>query len=415
MSQATRSDRVLQYAALLILFALGACASAPAQRSTTDTVKPGIEVLLGGDMAALKGMRVGLITNHTGLLRDGRTTIDALYADPRIKLVALYGPEHGLRGAALAGVTVSNDKDEKTGLPIYSLYGATNKPTPEMLANVDALVFDIQDIGARYYTYPWTMALAMKAAAENHKRFVVLDRPNPIGGVQVQGNVNDTLTFVGLYPVPMRHGLTVGELATMINRKFNVGADLVVIKAEGWKRNQYYDQTGMPWVKPSPNMPTVLAATNYPGTCLFEGTDVSVGRGTDNAYEQIGAPYIDSNALIERLNGYHFPGVRYEAVQFTPVKPGDGKYDGQLSHGVRYVVTDRGAYDPVASAMATMIELKKLYPAQFKINKGIDRLIGSSKYREMIAAGASLGEVMKGWTQQASDFDKERQQYLLYR
>src|SRR5688500_10396622 len=319
MREATRSVYGLQYIVILLGAFVAACASAQAPtgavvNATTPSaqVLPGIEVLLAGDMASLRGLRVGLITNHTGKLRDGSTTIDALHQDSRLKLVSLFAPEHGIRGTALAGVVIDNTVDAKTGLPVHSLYGATRKPNAEMLANVDAIVFDIQDIGSRFYTYPWTMALAMQAAAEHGKKFVVLDRPNPIGGQHVQGNVNDTLSFVGQYPVAIRHGMTVGEIARMVNKEFNINADLTVIPVQGLTRNMWFEDTRMPWTAPSPNMQTIEAATHYPGTCLFEGTNLSVGRGTSLGYEVIGAPWLDGPALIRALERYNFPGVRYD-------------------------------------------------------------------------------------------------------
>ena len=420
MREATRRFCALQYTLWLLGLLSTACAQAQTRDavrtgSGTNVVRPGVEVLLAGNAAALRGKRVGLITNHTGKLRDGRSIIDVLSSDTRFRLVALFAPEHGIRGTAEGGVTINTERDEKTGLPIYSLYGKTRKPTREMLAAVDVLVFDIQDIGARYYTYPWTMALALKAAAENGKRFVVLDRPNPIGGALVQGNINDTLTFVGLYPVPMRHGMTVGELARWINAEYKIGADLVVIPAANWKRDQFYDHTGMPWIKPSPNMPDIESATHYPGLCLFEAVNVSVGRGTPTAFHLLGAPWLNSAALLERMNAYGFKGVRFELAEWTPVKPGDQRYDGQLNKGLRFIVTDRTAYNPVEVAVAAMIEIRKLHPDHFKwVGNGITRLVGNVRFRQQIDAGASLEAVTRGWDAQAAAFVAKRKAYLLY-
>lgn len=421
MSEATRRFCALQYTVWLLAVSAAACAQAQTAASNgrivlaNDTVRPGVEVLLDGDAAALRGKRVGLITNHTGRLRDGRSIIDALAADGRFELVALFAPEHGIRGTAEGGVTIHTERDRKTGLPIHSLYGRTNRPTKEMLAGLDVLVFDIQDIGARYYTYPWTMALALKAAAEHGKRFVVLDRPNPIGGTLVQGNINDTLTFVGLYPVPMRHGMTVGELAKWINAEYEIGADLVVIPVANWKRDQYYDETGLPWIKPSPNMPDIESATHYPGLCLFEAVNVSVGRGTPAAFHLLGAPWLDSAALLERMNAYGFAGIRFELAEWTPVKPGDQRYDGQLNRGLRFIVTDRATYDPTRVAVAAMIEIHRLHPDQFKwVGNGITRLVGDARFRRQIDAGASLDEVTRGWAAQAAAFTARRRAYLLY-
>jgi uncharacterized protein YbbC (DUF1343 family) len=413
---------VLQYAASLMIIALlQACSTAqPGAVATStatapDSVRPGIDVLLAGDMAALRGMRVGLITNHTGKTLNGTSTIDALHADPRVNLVALFAPEHGIRGAAEAGVLIETERDSKTGLPIYSLYGQTQKPTAEMLANLDVLVFDIQDIGTRYYTYPWTMALALQAAAEHKKRFVVLDRPNPIGGDIMQGNVNDTVTFVGLYKVPMRHGMTVGELAQMVNGEDKLRADLMVIPADGWRRSVWYDYTGLPWIAPSPNMQTLEAATHYPGTCLFEGTNLSVGRGTPIAFEQIGAPWLDNQSLIRRLDAYKFEGVRFQAVEFTPTKPGDGKYDGQVVRGVKFVVTDRDLYDPTHVAIAALVETKKAHKEQFAWAASFDRLVGNSRVKRQVDSFATQADIVAGWKGLTDRFEVTRARYLIYK
>ena len=399
----------------LMLVCVSADSGAQQKIVVNPPVLPGVEVLLAGDMAALKGMRVGLITNHTGRLRDGTSTIDALKADPRVKLVALFAPEHGIRGTAEGGVTINSETDRKTGLPIRSLYGSTKKPTRAMLRDIDALVFDIHDIGVRYYTYPWTMALALKAAAENRKRFVVLDRPNPIGGTLVQGNVNDVLTFVGMYPVPMRHGMTVGELAKWINTEFRIGADLVVIPARNWKRSQYHDETGIPWIKPSPNMPDMEAALHYAGMCLFEATNLSVGRGTPKTFHIVGAPWVDATKLLARMNSYRFAGVRFERAEWTPVNPGDRRYGGELNRGIRLIITDRATYDPTRVAVAAMIEIRKLHPDRFKwVGNGINELVGNARFRRQIDAGESLEQVTRRWDQEARAFAARRRPYLLY-
>lgn len=408
---------LLQYT---VLFAVTACATHSERQSVSGTiaspteVRPGIEVLVAGDMAALRGLRVGLITNHTGKTRSGESTIDVLHKDARIRLVSLFAPEHGIRGAQEGGVRIEAGRDTKTGLPIRSLYGQTQKPTAEMLQDVDALVFDVQDIGARYYTYPWTMALAMQAAAEHRKRFVVLDRPNPIGGALVQGNVNDTTSFVGLYPVPMRHGMTVGEIARFVNREFNINANLVVIPVDGLRRSMWYEQTAIPWTPPSPNMPSIESATHYPGLCIFEGTNISVGRGTPTAFQLLGAPWLNARELITRLNTYKFPGVRFEVVTFTPVKPGDNKYADQVLTGVRFITTDRRTYDPTKAAVAALLEIRKLHPAEFKWTGTFPRLFGVRGARALIESGATYEQVIAGWAAQVQAFQARRQPYLLY-
>lgn len=397
-----------------------ACGAAPAadESRPDDPVRLGIDVLLEGDLAPLAGRRVGLITNHTGKNSAGESTIDLLFGRSDLELVALFSPEHGIRGAAEAGEKVASGRDEKTGLPIHSLYGETRKPTPEMLEGIEVLVFDIQDIGTRYYTYVWTMALALQAAAENDIPFVVLDRPNPIGGDRVQGNVLDPefATFVGLYPVPMRHGLTVGELARWINGEFELGADLTVIEMEGWSRDRWYDETGLPWTAPSPNMPSLESALHYPGTCLYEGTNISVGRGTSIAFQQIGAPWLDHEVLAQRLNDYGLPGVRFDAVVFTPDKPGDGKYGGEAVRGIRFVATDRESYDPVRAGLAALVEIQRLHPDRLQWRAShFDRLAGTGEVRAKVVAGAGLDEIMAGWDEQVAAFQASVEPYLLYR
>ncbi|CAN5614614.1 DUF1343 domain-containing protein [soil metagenome] len=386
-----------------------------------NDVLPGIDVLLRQAPGPLAGARVGLITNHTGIsavvTTDGEpaSTIALLHKHPDIRLVALFSPEHSITGDAEGAV--ESGRDPTTGLPIHSLYGTTRRPTSEMLADVDVLVFDIQDIGTRYYTYVWTMAHALAAAAENGKRFVVLDRPNPIGGVQLHGNVLDTTfrTFVGRYPVPMRHGLTPGELARLINGEYRLGADLTVIPVAGWRRDQWFDQTRLPWVRPSPNMPDLESATHYPGTCLYEGTNLSVGRGTPAAFQQIGAPWLDHEALVQRLARYDLPGVRIDAVTFVPDNPPDNKYGGVVNRGIRFTATDRSSYDPVRASVAALIEIQALHADSLRFREAhFDRLAGTDSLRLGVLRGASLVDISRPWTAQIEAFRAMRQQYLLY-
>ncbi len=385
-------------------------------------VQVGLAVLLHDSLDLVRGKRVGLITNQTGVLEaaDGHVVsdIDTLFHEPDVNLVALYSPEHGIRGQARGGDTIADATDSVTGLPIHSLYGATQVPTRAMLQGIDVLLFDIQDIGARYYTYVWTMAHAMEAAARYGITFVVLDRPDPIGGMLVQGDVQDSthLTFVGLYPVPMRHGLTAGELARLLNDAYGIGARLVVVPMKGWKRSDWYDDTGLTWIVPSPNMPDLESATHYPGTCLFEGTNVSVGRGTDRAFQQIGAPWLDNQAVVTAMNARHLPGVRFEAVDFTPSHPGDRKYDGELVHGVRLITTDRTVYDPTRTAIALLVEVHRLHPDRLEWHTShFDRLAGNDRVRTLVEAGATMAEITAPWSGQLAAFDELRQQYLLYR
>jgi uncharacterized protein YbbC (DUF1343 family) len=373
---------------------------------------------------------VGLITNHTGVFQrlvDGHaetagsprelgSSIDALADAPEVELVALFGPEHGIRGDAGAGETVESGVDPETGLPIHSLYGPTRRPSPESLEDLDALLFDMQDVGARYYTYVSTMAYAMEAAGEAGIPFIVLDRPNPIRGDAVQGDVLDPdfATFVGLYPVPMRHGMTVGELARLYVGEFGIDVELHVVPMDGWTRDTAWPDTGLPWIPPSPNLPSFESALAYPGTCLFEGTALSVGRGTDRAFQQVGAPWIDGEALARSLESYGFEGVGFEPVRFTPKAPGDGKFDGTEVSGVR-LVAESTDYDAPRVAVAMLVEAYHMSGDQWSwIESHFDRLAGTDALRLGIEAGEGLDELTAGWDAQVAAFRALRAPYLLY-
>lgn len=385
------------------------------------------EVLTGADVVErrgaggpLAGLRVGLITNHTGVTRSGRSTIDVLAALSDVQLVALFGPEHGIRGQAEAGVKVEGGRDAATGLPVYSLYDGTRTPTAEEMRGLDALVFDMQDVGARYYTYVWTMTEAMKAAADAGLRFVVLDRPNPIRGDVVQGNVQDTafLSGIGLYPVAMRHGLTPGEIARFVAGEYHVDVDLDVVRAEGWSRDMWWDETGLDFIAPSPNMPSPESALDYPGTCLFEQTSLSVGRGLPTAFQQIGAPWLDNEELASRLNESAIPGVRFEPVRFPAVRPETQSHLGEKvpgeRRGIRFVITDRDAYDPVRASVEALVQIEMLHPDRLEFAQNFDLIAGTDRVREMLEAGASADEIMRGWEPQQRAFEARRAKYLLY-
>ena len=403
---------------LITILALAACAppaTPPARQQKLD-VRPGVEVFLANPPAAVRGKRIGLITNQTGVDRAGTLSIDRLAASEDVELVALFSPEHGIRGAAAPGEKIASGTDERTGLPIHSLYGETRKPTPEMLRGIDALVFDIQDVGSRTYTYVYTMALGMQAAAEARIPFVVLDRPNPIGGRVVEGNLLDTAfaTFVGMYPIPVRHGLTAGELARLFNREFGIGADLTVVPAEGWRRGAWFDRTGLPWVPPSPNIPRLESAIHYPGTVFFEGTNLSAGRGSSHPFEQVGAPWLDAAGVAREMNGRGLPGVRFEAVSFTPTRPGDGKFDGVPLRGVRLVLTDRDAYRPVSTSLLLVDAIFHRHREDFRWARShFDRLAGTDRLRGAIEAG-TLREELRAWDVDAARFEEMRLPYLLY-
>ncbi|MFY0780971.1 DUF1343 domain-containing protein [Peribacillus simplex] len=379
-------------------------------------VNPGIEVLLKEEKDVLSGKKVGLITNPTGIDSKLTSIVDLLHDDPDINLTALFGPEHGVRGDAQAGASVEYYIDEKTGLPVYSLYGKTKKPTPEMLKDVEVLVFDIQDVGTRYYTYIYTMAYAMEAAKENDIPFIVLDRPNPQGGESVDGPVLEPefSSFVGLYPIPLKHGMTVGELATLFNKEFKIGADLKVIKMKGWKRDMDYDDTGLPFVLPSPNMPTVSTTFVYPATGLIEGTNVSEGRGTTKPFELIGAPYINGDELAGKLNALRLPGVKFRAASFTPLF---SKHAGKLSHGVEIYITDREEFKAVPTGLHIIKTIQDLYPGDFEFlaANNFNLLIGNGWVRSRIEEGSSVNEIMKEYQEKQDAFKKVRKNYLLYK
>ncbi|WP_298825030.1 DUF1343 domain-containing protein [uncultured Planococcus sp.] len=373
----------------------------------------GIEVLMEEQKELISGKNVGLITNPTGVDQELNSIVDLLDKDPEVNLTALYGPEHGVRGDAQAGQYVDYYIDEVTGVPVYSLYGKTRKPTPEMLEGIDVLIFDIQDVGARFYTYIYTMALAMEAAEEQGIPFIVLDRPNPLGGTKVEGPVLDPAfaSFVGQYAIPLRHGMTVGELAEFFNAEIGIGADLTVVEMMGWKRNSFYDETGLQFVPPSPNMPTLDTALVYPGTALIEGTNVSEGRGTTKPFEFIGAPFINSTELAEALNALELPGVSFRAASFTPAF---SKHASQLSHGIQVHVTDRESYLPIETGLHIVKTIYDLYPEQVQLTAFFNNLIGNDWISQGIKEGMTVEEMKERWQGELKEFKEVRREYLLY-
>ena len=371
----------------------------------------GIDVLKRDGFALLKGKRVGLITNHTGLDCDGNPTIDVLHKAPDVKLVALFSPEHGIRGA-LDQEKIINSTDEKTGLPVFSLYGETRKPTAEMLKDIDVLVFDIQDIGARFYTYISTMGLAMEEAAKNGKTFVVLDRVNPINGTDVEGPLadHDKLSFIAHHQIPVRHGMTVGELAQLFNKERAINADLQIVRVEDWKRNQWFDETGLTWINPSPNMRSLTEATLYPGVGLIETTNVSVGRGTDTPFELVGAPWIDGRKFAEALNSAKLPGVRFVPVRFTPKA---SVHKDVECGGVNIIVTDRDRFEAVLLGMELAVQLKKLFAKDFAVDK-FTRLLVNQKIYDAYRQDSDSRALKQMWETDLEGFRAIRRKYLLY-
>ncbi len=376
------------------------------------SVKTGIDVLAAGHFAALAGKHVGLITNSSGRAGDGSRTIDLLQHAPGVKLVALFSPEHGLEGSASEGAKVDSSRDAATGLPIYSLYGDTQRPSAQMLEGIDTLVFDIQDVGARFYTYITTMGYCLEAAGKKGIEFYVLDRPNPINGAEVDGPVldPDLRSFIGYFPMPIRHGMTVGELAEMFNGENHLNAKLHVIKMEGWERTDWFDETGLAWINPSPNLRNLTEETLYPGVCLLEGANVSVGRGTDTPFEMVGAPWIDGRALAALLNNKKIQGVRFLPMDFKPLS---GIFAGEVCHGVQIVLIDRQALEPTEMGVELLTTLWRLSPQNLKLD-GTLNLVGSRKVLESIRSGESPSRIWYDWQEPLETFKKVRARYLLY-
>jgi uncharacterized protein YbbC (DUF1343 family) len=375
-----------------------------------EPVQCGIDVLVAEGFRPLHGLKIGLVTNHTGVTRDGKTTIDALFHAPDVKLIRLFSPEHGIRGEL--DRQVPDGRDPSTGLPIVSLYGKERKPRAEDLAGLDALVFDIQDIGTRFYTYISTLGLALEAAAESKKQLFVLDRPNPIGGRAVSGPVRDEefATFVAYHALPVRHGMTVGELALLYNAERKLGASLTVIRCRGWNRDDLYDHTGLVWINPSPNMRSLTEALLYPGVGLLEATNLATGRGTDTPFERVGAPWIAPQALAAALRKAAVPGVRFVPIYFTPR---ERQYAGEHCGGVQFLVTSWDDFDPLKLGVVLARELRRLYPDKWE-PEGLKRLLADRATYEAILGGQQLGEIMARWDSEIAEFHKVRSRYLLY-
>jgi uncharacterized protein YbbC (DUF1343 family) len=389
-------------------------------------VRTGLEVLAAQGFAPLRRLRVGAICNPTSVDKDFRHVADLLKAAPGVDLAALFGPEHGVRGEAQDLVGVEAALDAQTGAPVHSLYGASFSslsPSSEALAGLDALVFDIQDIGSRYYTYVYTMALCMRAAAQAKLAFYVLDRPNPIGGAQVEGNLvhEGFESFVGLFPLPNRHGMTAGELARLFNGRHGIGCELTVVPCEGWRRGDYWEATGLPFVPPSPNMPTVDTALVYPGMCLIEGTNLSEGRGTTRPFEIVGAPFLDSHRFVEALRCEDLPGVKFRPMHFCPTFQ---KHAGVSCGGAMLHVVDRATFLPVRTGIAVLRAAREVGGAAFcwrteryefvEDKPAIDLLCGTDAVRRAIDAGESVEACMAGFAGELAAYAPVRAGYLAY-
>jgi uncharacterized protein YbbC (DUF1343 family) len=399
--------------------AAGALAAAPAPAAAhtgRGRVRTGFERLAADGYAALSGQRVGVVTNPTGIARDVRHIVDVMHADDRVDLVAVFGPEHGFRGTAQAGGSEGRYDDPATGLPVYDTYLKSGQPLADIFtaSGVDTVVFDIQDAGARFYTYIWTLFDCMQSAALAGKRFVVLDRPNPTTGRAALGPVLDKAfaTFVGREPVSQAHGMTVGELALLFNGEFLTRpVELGIVTMKGWRRHDFFDDTGLPWVPPSPNMPTPETALVYSGTCLFEGTNLSEGRGTTRPFELLGAEGIGP-AWAEAANALGLPGVRFREAYFAPTF---SKFQGRTVGGVQLHVHDRDAYDPVRTGIALLVTAKRTWSGfAWRSDHWIDKLTGSTKVRTLIDAGADTDEVTGAWQDELAAFSAVRKRYLRY-
>jgi uncharacterized protein YbbC (DUF1343 family)/CubicO group peptidase (beta-lactamase class C family) len=380
-------------------------------RGIVGDVQLGIDVLIADKFKQLEGKRVGLITNHTGMDRAGKSTADLLHQAPNVKLVALFGPEHGIRGK-LDHDGIADSVDEATGLPVYSLYGETRKPTKKHLAGLDALVFDIQDVGARFYTYTSTMFMAMEAAAEAGIEFIVLDRPNPIGGEMIEGPLLDAgrESFVGYHPIPVRHGMTLGELARMFAKERNVDVKLTVVEMKGWRREQYLFDTGLRWTNPSPNMRSLEAALLYPGIGLLETTNVSVGRGTDTPFEVMGAPWIRELELAELVNRSNPPGVRVVPIRFTPTS---SKHEGKECGGLNFVITDWKEFRSFELGLVVAHALRKLHRDDWD-TKPYMRLLGNKEVHRRLLDSEDVASILKSLEDELVEFRARRRAFALY-
>jgi len=388
----------------------------PTATTVPGAVVPGVEVLLGDSLQLIRGKRVGLITNHSGRDRRGASTIDLLFRAPGVRLTALFGPEHGLRGVAQAGESVSTTTDSATGVPIYSLYGQTNAPTAEMLRNVDVLLYDIQDVGARVYTFEWTMALSAEAAGKFGKKFIVLDRPNPIRGDRFDGNILDPRfrSFVGEYPVALRYGLTPGELLRYLVGTGQVQADIGVVPMRGWHRSMWWEETGIPWVNPSPNLRSVDATLLYPGTVFFEGTNATEGRGTDKPFQLIGAEWLnDAGAIVREMNALELPGVHFDSTSRTIERGGGFKFEGKTIPMIDITVTNRNAVRPVDIGVRLLRAIYARHRTEWQWRASIDRLAGTDELRAAVEQG-TVDDLLARWSREADRFRDQAKRYFLY-
>jgi len=393
------------------------------ENSTSQNVLTGADVLISENVDLIKNKKLGVITNQTGVLRNGTHLIDTLNSIPGIKIKALFGPEHGILGNNEAG-KVLNDTLYTLGIKTFSLYGKNKKPTVEMLKGVDLLIFDMQDVGARFYTFISTMFYCLEAAAKNNIPIIILDRPNPIGGLNVDGPIieKELQSFVGIAPIPIIHGMTIGELALLFNEEkmLNDGmkADLKIIKMKNWNREYYYDETGLKWIPPSPNIPDLETAIVYPGTCLLEGTNISEGRGTNTPFLLFGAPYLDSKEIIAELRKNKIMGAEFTEEEFIPIEiPGKAvkpKFENQKCFGIRINLNNRNEFQSVEFGVKLITIISKTHPNDFQMKKYLDQLFGEKYLKEMISRNDSTERIITKWTDELNSFKELRNKYLQY-
>ena len=403
----------IHFAIFVALVSMGSVSATAASKHSgrAARVQTGLDVLEAQKFAPLRGKHVGLITNHTGLDSQGRSTVDVLSHATGVQLIALFSPEHGLAGRN--DEKIASSKDPASGLPVHSLYGETQRPTDEMLQGIDALVFDVQDAGVRFYTYTTTMAYCMEEAAKRNIAFFVLDRPNPLGGQIVEGPMLDAdkTSFVAYFPLPVRYGLTIGELAQFFNAENHIGADLHVIAMKNWHRNYFFESTGIRWIPPSPNLRTTKGSILYPGIEILQNAGVSVGRGTQTPFEEFGAPWLEGDAVAAALNARNLPGVRFAGHPFIPIA---GLYSGQRCGGVAARITDRAAVHSMRVGLEIAAILQKLYPREFDPEKLL-LLVGNSDTIQQLQSGTSPEKIVASWSAALTAFDQMRRKYFLYK
>ncbi len=410
---------------LILFFLMAAILFPQTQNIPAKRVLTGAEVLLRDSLELIQGKKIGIITNHSSIVFNKKLLVDTLAKRNDVKIVALFGPEHGIRGDNADGAKIIDGKDSVTGIPIFSLYGKINKPTKEMLKDVDLLLFDIQDVGARFYTFISTLFYSIQAAAENNLPIIVLDRPNPIGGLNVDGQVlePELKSFVGIAPIPIMHGMTIGELALYFNESGLLGdslkANLTVLKMKSWERRFYYDRCKLNWIKPSPNITNVATAVIYPGMCLLEGTNISEGRGTKSPFLLFGAPFLNSEKIIAELKSLGITGLELASQTFIPKDipnvASNPKYKDQNCNGIKISVINRYKFEPVQFAVKLLYALHKIHPKEFEFKDSrFDRLAGTKNLREQILSGKEPDQIIKGWQTGLENFKQLRNKYLLY-